>query len=112
MLIALIVATFILTGGGIQSLALPEDFEKKIETAVSDENRRKEIMDDIDKAAKQITENIDEIKNTIQQGQQLNLDYAATEDDFKPIIAEFLKEQKKVQQEVTDLHFRLREKIN
>ena len=69
-------------------------------------------MDDIDKAVKQITENIDEIKNTIQKSRQLNLDYAASEDDFKSIIAEFLNEQKKVQQKITDLHFALREKIN
>jgi uncharacterized protein YpuA (DUF1002 family) len=90
----------------------PEDFNEKIESVVSEESRREEIRDVIDEAAKRMTENIDEIKNSIQKGRQLNLDYAATEDDFTPIIAQFIKEQKKVQQEITDLHFRLREKIN
>lgn len=112
MLIALIVATFILTGGGVESLALPEDFQEKIETAVTDESRREEILDIIDEAAERMTENIDEIKNSIQKGRQLNLDYSATEDDFKPIVTEFIKEQKKVQKEVVELHFQLREKIN
>ena len=111
MLIALIVATFILTGGGVESLALPQDFDKKIETAIPEEDRREEIQRIIDNAAGQMAELGPEMQTVLHQGRNINLDYTATEADFKPIIVELLTKQKKAQQELIQLHFQLREKI-
>ena len=112
MLIALFIATFILTGGGAQSLSLPEDFNEKIETAISDEKRREQIQDIIDEALEKLTEHDEQMKVILQKGRNLNLDYTTTENDFQPLIVDFIKERKKVQNEVISLHFQLREKIN
>jgi Arc/MetJ-type ribon-helix-helix transcriptional regulator len=112
MLIALFIATFILTGGGVQSLSLPEDFNEKIETAVSDEKRREQIQNIIDDALEKLTEHDEQMKTILQKGRNLNIDYTATETDFQPLIADFIKERKKVQNEVISLHFQLREIIN
>ncbi len=113
MLIAALIATFFLiSGDSMEALALPDDFTKNFEIAVTDESRRDEIQEIIDDAAKQMTEISNGIQTVIQKGRQLNLDYSATEDDFKPIIVELMEEQKKAQKEVMNLHFQLRDKIN
>ena len=112
MLIAALIATFFLISvDSIEALALPDDFTKNFEIAVTDEIRRDEIQEIIDDAAKQMIIINDSIQTIVQNGRQLNLNYSSTEEDFKPIIAGLMTERKNVQGTIMNLHFRLRDKI-
>jgi len=112
MLIAALIATFFLiSGDSMEALALPDDFTKNFEIAVTDESRKDEIQEIIDEAAKHMIIINDSIQTIVQNGRQLNLNYSSTEEDFKTIIAGLMTKRKNVQGTIMNLHFRLRDKI-
>ena len=113
MLIALFVTYFLLGGSesNLELLPVPKDVDKRFECTITDAEQRKEIQKIVDEAAKEMNKINERLLKINQKGQNLNLNYTSKEEDFKPLIAEVMKERKVVQKTLADLHFQLRDKM-
>lgn len=100
MLIALFI--IILSGGSYEFWPLPEDFSDRVELAITDENRRENVVGLYLTMYEDAAEYNDKIKEAAEKIILLSRDHNETAEDLKIIVGLLVHERKAVQEKILD----------